>query len=48
MPTEEYKFLMENNVLGLKWEKFEDNAIFYFNETRKRFDIIPQKVTLLK
>ena len=48
MPTEEYKFLMENKVLRLKWEKFEDNVIFYFNETRKRFEVMPTKSNVIK
>ena len=32
MLTEEHNCLIKNNILGLKWDKFEDNFAFDFNE----------------
>ena len=48
MLTEGHKCLIENKILGLRWDKFEDNFIFDFNEIRERFDVIPTKQKLLK
>ena len=36
MLTEENKCLVENKILSLRWDKFEDNFIFDFNEIRER------------
>ena len=33
MLTEEHNFQIENKTLGLKWDKFEDNFAFDFNES---------------
>ena len=32
------KCLMEKNILGIKWDKFEDDFIFDYNEIRERLD----------
>ena len=29
---------MEKNILGIKWDKFEDDFIFDYNEIRERLD----------
>ena len=46
--TEGHKCLIENKILGLRWDKFEDNFIFDFNEIHVRFDVIPTKQKFLK
>ena len=48
MLTDEHKCLIENKILGLRWDKFEDNFIFDFNEIRERFDVIPTKHNVIK
>ena len=48
MLTEENKCLVENKILSLRWDKFEDNFIFDFNETRERFDVTPTKRNVIK
>ena len=48
MVTEERKCLIENKILGLRWDKSEDNFIFDFNEIRERFDVIPTKRNVIK
>ena len=48
MLTKEHKCLMENKVLGMKWDKFEYNIIFYFKEILERFDVIPTKYNVMK
>ena len=45
--TEEYKCLVENKILGMKRDKFEDNFIFDFNEIRERLDVIPTKLLFI-
>ena len=32
----------------MRWDKFEDNFIFDFNEIRERFDVIPTKRNAIK
>ena len=46
--TEEHKCLIENKILGLKWDKFEDNFIFDFKEIRERFDVVPTERNVIK
>ena len=41
MLTEEHNCLIENRILGLKWDKFEDNFVFDFTEIREKIDVIP-------
>ena len=43
MLTEKHKCLIENKILGLRLDKFEDKSISDFNEIRERFDVIPTK-----
>ena len=43
MLTEEHKCLIENKILGIKWDKFEDVFIFNFNEIREKFEALPTK-----
>ena len=37
MFTGEHKYMMENRILVIKWDKFEDVSIFDFDEIRERF-----------
>ena len=46
--TEEDKCLVENKILGIKRDKFEDNFIFDFNEIRERHDVISTEHNLIK
>ena len=40
---------MENKVLDIKWDKFEDILIFCFNEICQRFfDVLPTKRDFIK
>ena len=49
MLTEEHNCLIENKILGLKWDKFEDNFVFDLTEVPKKFDVIHSpSVMLLK
>ena len=48
MLTEEHNCLIENKILGLKWDKCEDNFVFDFNEIREGFDIIPTRRNVIK
>ena len=48
MLTEEHKCLIENKILGLRWDKLEYNFIFDFNEIRERFDVMPNKRNVIK
>ena len=48
MFTEEHNFLLENKILALKWDKFEDNFVFDFNKIRERFDVIPTRRNVIK
>ena len=38
---------MENKILGIKWDKFED-FFFYFKEIRGRFGVLPTKPNVIK
>ena len=48
MLTEKHKCLTENKILGLRWDRFENNFISDFNEVRERFDVIPTKPNVIK
>ena len=48
MLTEEHKCLIENKILGLRWDKFEYNFIFDFNEICERFDVMPNRRNVIK
>ena len=38
----------KNKILGLQWDKFEDNFVFDFTEIREKFDVIPTKRNVIK
>ena len=48
MLTEKHNCLIVNKILGLKWDKFEDNFVFDFTEIREKFDVIPTKRNVIK
>ena len=48
MLTEEHNCLIENKILGLKWDKFEDNFVIDFTEIRENLMLYPPSVILLK
>ena len=48
MLTEEHNCLIENKILGLKWDKFEDNFAFDLTEVRQKFDVILTKRNVIK
>ena len=48
MLTEEHKCLIENKILGSRWDKFEGNFIFDFHEIGERFDVGPTKRNVIK
>ena len=48
MLTEVHDCLIENKILGLKWDKFEDNFVFDFTGIREKFDVIPTKRNVIK
>ena len=48
MLTEEHNCLIENKILGLKWDKFEDNFLFNLTEVCKKFDVIPTERNVIK
>ena len=48
MLTEEHNCLIENKILGLKWDKFEDNFVIDFTEIRENLMLYPPSVMLLK
>ena len=48
MLTEEHNCLIEKKILGLKWDKFEDNFVFGFTAIREKSDVIPTKRNVIK
>ena len=48
MLTEEHNCLIENKILGLKWDKFEDSFVFDFNEIREKFNVLLTKCHVVK
>ena len=48
MLTEEHNCLLENKILGLKWDKFEDSFAFDFTEIREKFDVLLTKCHVVK
>ena len=48
MLTEEHNCLIENKILGLRWDKFEDNFAFDLTEVRQKFDVILTKRNVIK
>ena len=48
MLTEKHNCLIVNKILGLKWDKFEDNFVFDFTEIRENLMLYPPSVMLLK
>ena len=39
---------MENKILGMRLDKFDDKFLFDFNENRERFDVISAKYNVIK
>ena len=48
MLTDEHNCLIGNKILGLKWDIFEGNFVFDFNEIREKFDVILTKRNVIK
>ena len=48
MLTEEHNCFIENKILGLRWDKFEDNFAFDLTEVRQKFDVILTKRNVIK
>ena len=46
--TEEHNGQIENKILGIKWDKFEDSFFFFFNEIRGRFGVLPTKRNVIE
>ena len=50
--TEDYKCLVENKILGIRWDKFDDNLILILMKVVKDLtlvdDMYPPRVMLLK
>ena len=48
MLTEEHNCLIKNKILGLQWDKLEDDFVFDFTEIPEKFDVIPTKRNVIK
>lgn len=46
--TEDYKCLVENKILGIRWDKFDDNLILILMKVVKDLTLYPPRVMLLK